>query len=65
MEKGIGDMTESEVLRQQIDGQLEEMARPLIEYLKQNCHPHTAIVITSERVAVIETVLSIPEVSVN
>ncbi len=40
---------------------LEELARPLTEYLKENCHPHSAIVITAERTAVIETVLSIPQ----
>jgi hypothetical protein len=51
--------------RKQADRQLEEMARPLIEYLKQNCHPHTAIVVTDGRVAVVETVLSIVEESVN
>lgn len=45
--------------------QIEEMAKPLVEYLKQNCHPHTAIVVTDERVAVIETVLSIPEAPAN
>ena len=45
--------------------QIEEMAKPLVEYLKQNSHPHTAIVVTDERVAVIETVLSIPEVPAN
>lgn len=51
--------------RKQVNRQLEEMARPLIEYLKQNCHPHTAIVVTDGRVAVVETVLLIPEASVN
>jgi len=40
---------------------LEELAKPLIEYLMENCHPHSAIVITAERTAVIETVLSIPQ----
>ena len=35
---------------------LEELARPLVEYLKENCHPHSAIVITAERTAVIERV---------
>lgn len=40
---------------------LGELAKPLVEYLKENCHPHSAIMITAERVAVIETVLSIPQ----
>lgn len=39
---------------------LKILAEPLIKYLNNNYHPHTAIVITGERVAVIETVLSIP-----
>lgn len=40
-----------------------ELAMPLIQCLKENYHPHTAIVVTDERVAVVETVLSIPEES--
>ncbi len=40
---------------------LDELAKPLVEYLKENCHPHTAIVITAERVAAVETVLSMPQ----
>lgn len=39
---------------------LEKLTKPLIEYLKENCHPYTSIVITGERVAVMETALSIP-----
>ena len=40
---------------------LDELAKLLVEYLAENCHPHSAIVITAERTAVIETVLSIPQ----
>lgn len=40
---------------------LMELSKPLIAYLKENCHPYTSIVITEERVAVIETTLSIPD----
>ena len=40
---------------------LKELAKPLAEYLKENCHPHSAILITVEQTAVIETVLSIPQ----
>ena len=40
---------------------LSELAKPLAEYLKENCHPHSVIMITAERTAVIETVLSIPQ----
>ena len=42
-------------------GKLEELARPLAEYLKEDCHPHSAVVITAERTAVVETVLSMPQ----
>lgn len=40
--------------------ELEELAKPLVEYLRDNGHPYTSIVITDERVAVVETVLSVP-----
>lgn len=39
---------------------LHKLAKPLAEYLTENCHPYCAIVVTAERTAVIETVLSIP-----
>lgn len=42
------------------ESRLMEPERPLIEYLKEDCHPYASIVITEERVAVVETVLSIP-----
>lgn len=40
--------------------ELEVMARPIVEYLKANYHPHAAVVITSNRVVVTETLLSVP-----
>lgn len=40
--------------------ELEEIAQPLIAYLIKNHHPHTAIVVTEERVVVVEDVLGIP-----
>lgn len=40
---------------------LEELVKSLMEYLRENCHPHSAVIITAERMAVIETVLSIPQ----
>lgn len=40
---------------------LEELAKPLMEYLKENCHPYTSILIEESRVAVVETVLSVPQ----
>ncbi len=44
---------------------IKELAKPLEEYLKENCHPHSAIIITEERTAVIEIVLSIPQDEIN
>lgn len=42
---------------------LEELAKPIIDYLKENCHPYTSVVITDERIAVLETIISIPKES--
>lgn len=39
---------------------LEQLAKPLAEYLRKNHHPHTAIVVTDERVVVVEGVMSVP-----
>lgn len=39
---------------------LEELAKPIAEYIRNHYHPHTAIVITDERVVVVEDSLSIP-----
>ena len=38
--------------------ELEKLARPLADYLKSNYHPYTAIVVTAERVTVVEDVVS-------
>lgn len=43
------------------EDRVTELSRPLIEFLKENCHPHTSIVIQEDRVAVVETVLSMPQ----
>ncbi len=40
--------------------ELTKLAQPLIDYLHQNYHPHTTIVITDERVTVTEDVMSVP-----
>lgn len=40
---------------------LNELAKPLMGFLTENCHPHCAVVVTAEGVAVVETVLSIPK----
>lgn len=39
---------------------LNELAEPLMEYLTENCHPHSAVVVTADRAAVVEVALSIP-----
>ena len=43
------------------EAELKEITRPIMKYLRNNCHPYTSIVITGERVTVIEDILSIPE----
>lgn len=40
--------------------ELANMAKPLADYLKKNYHPHATIIITCERVAVLEDLLSMP-----
>lgn len=40
-------------------GTLADKAWPLAKYLKE-CHPHMAIIITTERVTMVEDFLSIP-----
>lgn len=47
------------------EDELGKLAEPLIKYIKENCHPHMCIIVTDERVAVVETVLSIPNEYVN
>lgn len=39
---------------------IEKIARPLVEYIKNNLHPHAAIVVTDERVQIVEIIQSIP-----
>lgn len=43
-----------------MDKKLEELTKPLVEYLKKNLHPHASILVTYEQVQVVETTLSIP-----
>lgn len=40
--------------------ELEKLAKPLVDYLRNNYNPHTTIVITDERVSVVEDVIGIP-----
>lgn len=42
---------------------LNELSKPLVGFLTENCHPYCAVVVTAEGAAVIETVLSIPKVA--
>lgn len=52
-------------LQNVLNQKLENLAEPLIEHLKENYHPHTSIIITEDGVAVMETILSIPEKVIN
>ncbi len=49
--------------KQEID--IQKLAQPLVEYMRDNYNPHVSIVITGERIAVIEDVLSIPNKSID
>lgn len=40
--------------------ELEDLARPLADYLKANHHPHTAVVVTSEHVDLWEETMGVP-----
>lgn len=39
---------------------LENLAKPLVEYLEKNHHPYTTIIITVDSVKVVEDVMSVP-----
>lgn len=39
---------------------LIDMTKPIIEFLQKNYHPHTSVVVTNERVMIVEDVLSLP-----
>lgn len=40
--------------------ELEALAKPLAEYLQKNHHPHTAVVVTRERVVLVEELMGAP-----
>ena len=40
--------------------ELEHAAQPLLEYLKKNHHLHTAVLVTNDRVMVLETTHCVP-----
>ena len=39
---------------------LKELAKPLVDFLKSNYHPHAAIIVTEERTVVVEDIASAP-----
>lgn len=39
---------------------LKELAEPLVDFLKNNYHPHAAIIVTEERTVVVEDIASTP-----
>ena len=39
---------------------LKELTAPLVEFLKNNYHPHVAIIVTEVRTVVVEDIASIP-----
>lgn len=48
-------MTEQERMKQ-----LEELCKPVAEWLKENYHPHATIVITEQMIRVVEDDIGIP-----
>ena len=40
--------------------ELEELARPLVDYLRKKHHPHTVVVVTDERAVLAEDVMAVP-----
>ena len=39
--------------------ELRELSKPLVEYLRQNYHPHAKIIITDDNVELVETTLGL------
>ncbi len=39
------------------------LAKPLIDYMRENHHPHCSVLITSERVSIQEDLISIPHLT--
>ncbi|MDP2158955.1 MAG: hypothetical protein Q8K02_00595 [Flavobacterium sp.] len=48
------------ILTKQQQKELETVARPLIEWLNKNCHPHVTAIVNPARVELLEGVCSIP-----
>ncbi|MCH5297871.1 MAG: hypothetical protein J1E85_09400 [Ruminococcus sp.] len=41
-------------------GEIEKLAKPIYDWIKENGNPHTQVIITSEQLRVTEDVLGIP-----
>lgn len=59
------DRTEAEKAGSKVDTQrredeLRQAAAPLVQYLRENYHPHTAVIVTDEQVSVLEDVIGVP-----
>jgi hypothetical protein len=39
---------------------LEEIAKPVVKWLNDNCHPHVTVIITPSHVNLLETLFSFP-----
>lgn len=50
----------SRLERDQEMEELKELAAPLVKYLREKHHPHTAIVVTDIRAVLMEDVMGIP-----
>ena len=44
-------------LKQQAE--LKEAARPLVEWLKDNCHPHCTVIVDSQKAELVEGIASV------
>lgn len=53
--EGVEGMTEQERMKQ-----LEELCKPVVEWLKENYHPLATVVITDSMIRVVEDDIGIP-----
>ena len=53
-------MKRGEENEQGAEKRIEELAKPLADFLNENCHPYVTLVITADRIKVEETQLGIP-----
>lgn len=45
--------------------EIEELAKPILEYIKKNYNPHTTIIINQDHIKVVVDEVSIPNISSN